>query len=1349
MSAAAPPPIATDAPATAPTAPPTLSAPSTDDIDRNTSTARHSPLPLPPLSPASKSQYAPLRSQLASLQSDLVSELEEELSQPSKVDVGGVKDICRYFQSEYVKVADKWLARQRDKTAPAVIPDALLVEVPLLPPEWRVRIWKILLACHNKDESLIRNHIATNPLPPLPASYLPSPSDGTEEGNGEDGIEMLASPRRRRSEKNGHQTEHIEQAKLIHRDVCRTRVGMARIKPEYRQHLSLLLDVYCRSRGVEYKQGLNELLVPLLVLCEESQDATLDTCYNLFYALIHRFLPSIFSHSDFESLRCTFRAFRLLLLYFDPQLGTHIDRSGILPELYATAWFITLFARDCPLELLWCVWDFYLVEDDPYLHNFLALALLMQERERLLSLDGGQLPVALRRLHLSNLLPLLSTARTLRQQTPPSLLNHLHVLSSPSSTAQVLEMRATYDSLLPAICVPAAELVQQAHSDVSVSGGVKYLLLDVREKRQWENGHIATAVHVNPSVLFEPSRVAQLMRDYQHLNGQHLCILSNDMRTYQQLADIAQATVDKSTDTGAAQPLLDAFLAAIRETSMNEVEEHRLYLTPKELMLMEREDKRREEARKWRLGAGAAPPVAAVITKEKGSSRSLSPAPPLPAVIPPPNVDDSLAATASSPATSVASPVVNTAETAASSDSSPSPADAAEPPIADIVYSFPATSPLMDPYTASFVHLFLSNGFSHVSVCEGGYKACHELVMGYKKQHEQQKKAQAAAASPTAATAAAAAAAATAPSSAFAVATAPSQSIELVDHTAINCLCCSPHLYDMWRANKQRQQQEALKKAERDRQAAEKKAQQEQAAAEKEKQRAAKAEHDRKTKEEAEQERQKRREAGEVVEDPLDTAAVAHAAADKLNSWKKWLSDKSKAAGSGASTPRGLSPAPVAADNASAAAVDKKQPVAADGSVPTPPVAAAVAPAAQPGKHIPHSSSSSTASSYFSKLKSEAQAFAKKLAEPTPATAKQQRQPPAPIDLRVWQAEGAIALFNAHEVRRVAGSTQGMLLPRVLAVSDDYVMALRLDTGAKGSSGKDKEGKTKEVSGAGWLDSVVKAVSANVANVATAVNTAVASDGAAPKTAQPITAGTAGAAASANAPSVPASPSSAAFSLAPAEDTLESSDTPADSAPQTPTASSTPSTNEPAPTDAASTTSSSAFTSPPNAAAAPTVPPSPSSLSLTQATNAPFSLTTATHGILTLRRPLTQLERITSKKERPAVLTFHWRVEASGQQPVQIMYVLDRPKECIEVVKRRYTAAKLKKRQEEEDEEEEDDEDEEGDEESKDASETSGATKEAETEEPDAKQASQPVAVGEVKSDEAAAAAATGAVPDL
>ena len=336
-------------------------------------------------------------------------------------------------------------------------------------------------------------------------------------------------------------------------------------------------------------------------------------------------------------------------------------------------------------------------------------------------------------------------------------------------------MRATYDSLLPAVCVPAAELVQQAHSDVSVSGGVKYLLLDIREKRQWENGHIATAVHVNPTVLFTRAATAQLIADYSHLKGQHICLLGNDMRTYTQLADIAQAAVDRSPDTTAAQPLLDAFLAAIRDTGTAEVEQHRMYLTPRELLAMEKEDRRREEARKWRLGAGAAPPIAALISKDKAISRSPSPAQPPPSLPTPPTVPDSPAAGATTPpiAASSASSAAATADSAASADAAP----AAE---AELVYSFPATSPLMDPYTASFVHLFLENGFSHVSVCDGGYYACHELIMSYKKQQEQQKKTAPTAAAPTTATPPAAASSSTASSAA--TATAPGQTIELVDH---------------------------------------------------------------------------------------------------------------------------------------------------------------------------------------------------------------------------------------------------------------------------------------------------------------------------------------------------------------------------------------------------------------------------------------------------------------------------------------------------------------------------------------------------------------------------------------
>jgi hypothetical protein len=39
------------------------------------------------------------------------------------------------------------------------------------------------------------------------------------------------------------------------------------------------------------------------------------------------------------------------------------------------------------------------------------------------------------------------------------------------------------------------------------------------------------------------------------------------------------------------------------------------------------------------------------------------------------------------------------------------------------------TSPLMDSYTFTFLCLFMAHGFPYVSVCAGGFAACHDLVM--------------------------------------------------------------------------------------------------------------------------------------------------------------------------------------------------------------------------------------------------------------------------------------------------------------------------------------------------------------------------------------------------------------------------------------------------------------------------------------------------------------------------------------------------------------------------------------------------------------------------------------------
>ena len=1292
----------------------------------NTSVQRLSPHPLPPLSPTSSLAYRPLLSQLSSLQSDLLSELEDELS-TSKLDTSAIKDIAHYFLNEYIKVGDKWSAKHREKEIQKAegggggggpklseIPDSVLIECPLIQPAWRVRLWKLLLGCANKDETLIAQHLQMHPLGEGGEQFT---AEGIEEGEGEDDA---VAHSQRRSEKAGHQAETIAQDRLIHRDVTRTRPHDPRLLPSYRSSLSLLLTFYCRSRGVAYKQGLNEILTPLLILTQE-QGAPLDVAYNLFYSLIQRFLPSIFSDSDFIGLRCIFRSFRLLLLYFDPQLALCVDQHDILPELYATPWFITLFARDCHLDVLFFLWDVYLIEDDPFFHYFLALALLIQQRDRLLSLDASSLPISLRQLRLSSLLPLLSKARALREQTPAAMRQHLMDITFTVRQAEVLEIISTHDSLLPATSISAAELLQPVIAEGADGPPIRYILVDIREKRQWENGHVAGARHLNPCVLFDEEKLSQAMAEFEAVKGQHLCIIGPDMRAYNTL--LAQATAASTASAGgagtvAAMPVLEEFQAAIRNATVDAEEGHRMYLTPRELLGMEKEDMKREAARKWQQGKGAAPPVAAALTGLTGRLLSRSPSPaPLAASTPPPTLP-----LEPSSSTSAAAPPAapSAANDAAVSDATSTPSAVATPVLN---LTFPATSPVTDPYTASFVHVFLQRGFPHVSVCEGGYPACHELILNLNKQKSKAQPAAAALSPPP-------------PPSTAVVAPAVALVPELVSHHPINCLCCSPQLYVRWREDKKKLKEEMEKKAERERVAAEKKARDEAEkerqrllAAEKERERVAKAEQEKKAREEAAAERQRRRDAGEVVEEPMEptAAAVAAAASEKLNSLKRWLNDKSKAA-SGRHSPQPQAQ-PLSVAPAVAVAQEKKEGAevtpAAKPQVDAAPATNGVLSGAAAAPSTAVATVPSSASSYFSKLHSQASVLAKKLAEnaaalaaapppPPPATPRQrlaaqlalekrvEKEQSTSVDLREWMKDGSISLFTAHEVRRIEQSSQGLLVPRVLAVTDTFIITLRPDNSK--TAGKDRERRGSDDSaaaavatGSGWFDRVVGAVQ-QVAVAATAPPVPTAATVAASVSKAESEASVASAAS--------AAASASAFSLAPADDPSLMVDGDGQPDPNPPPES---------PSNVAGPASPTSFRSisPPSPASSSSTAPL-GSVSMTHPTNEAFSILGTGHAYIHSKRPIVLLDRITSKKERPCLLTFHWKTPVSSSTaPVTgpplsgpSLFVIDRPKECIDVVRRKYAQAKRREKEERdnrsEDAEEEEEEDEEEEEEEED-----------------------------------------------
>lgn len=278
----------------------------------------------------------------------------------------------------------------------------------------------------------------------------------------------------------------------IEKDVERTRPGLARFKqPAVRGALLRLLSLFCARRGVSYMQGLNELLAPFVLLADTGGNPRV--VYSLFSEFLTRFAPWMLDTSEsrvFEVLKRAFKYFGRLLLYHDPQLFWLLEREMMTPDLYATSWFVTLFARNFTVETVLALWDLLLLEDNPLGTCFFGLALLLSKREELLAIDPSRLPETLMMLGAKGpdeVRALWKVASDLREtKTPPSFQRLmadrlLHSLGTPTQKAL-----SAARSMQASVCL-------QATPDDITEGDAQYFTWDCRTKAEYSAGHLAQA----------------------------------------------------------------------------------------------------------------------------------------------------------------------------------------------------------------------------------------------------------------------------------------------------------------------------------------------------------------------------------------------------------------------------------------------------------------------------------------------------------------------------------------------------------------------------------------------------------------------------------------------------------------------------------------------------------------------------------------------------------------------------------------------------------------------------------------------------------------------------------------
>ncbi|CEG40007.1 tbc1 domain family member related [Plasmopara halstedii] len=399
--------------------------------------------------------------------------------------------------------------------------------------------------------------------------------------------------------------EDLDNQRVIAADAVRTRSNEPRFQASETVELVVkLLTYYCKCRNIRYKQGMNEVLAPFLLLTERKDGFNEETplaegvVFQCFYALIDRFLPHMFIDKEFQSLQCSLQLFRLLMLYHDPELCHYLDQHDMTPELYVTPWFMTLFARSLPPETVFYLWDFFLLEKDPYVPHFVAYALVKAHRKKIFQADIAMLPQVLSSLTFSSceeLEQICADALLISELTPKSFkrdlffschggypdaitlfLDHLHASSSlqvyPEELVQSFMARLVFqhkkklaveqtssgedsqqDPLnLESLWSPSKdqEPLLSSYSDIDGKDGakaLKFILLDCRPALEYHKLHLSLSHHIDPDIMERPDALDRLMKGFARMKGCHFCFVGPSVDSASEKFSLSKTVVNPIT----------------------------------------------------------------------------------------------------------------------------------------------------------------------------------------------------------------------------------------------------------------------------------------------------------------------------------------------------------------------------------------------------------------------------------------------------------------------------------------------------------------------------------------------------------------------------------------------------------------------------------------------------------------------------------------------------------------------------------------------------------------------------------------------------------------------------------
>ncbi|KAF9090047.1 hypothetical protein BGX29_002890 [Mortierella sp. GBA35] len=179
--------------------------------------------------------------------------------------------------------------------------------------------------------------------------------------------------------------EHSPYERIIQRDLARTFPQVDMFKEEGgkgQEMLGNILKAYSLyDPHVGYCQGLGFLVGPLLMNMDEKE------AFCVFVRLMETYDMRTMFTLNMEGLQLRLYQFSALLSEHLPMLHAHLSFHSIHAAMYASQWFLSLFAYTYPLPLVLRVYDVVFTEGAPETIMRVAVALLKKNEERLMQLQ--------------------------------------------------------------------------------------------------------------------------------------------------------------------------------------------------------------------------------------------------------------------------------------------------------------------------------------------------------------------------------------------------------------------------------------------------------------------------------------------------------------------------------------------------------------------------------------------------------------------------------------------------------------------------------------------------------------------------------------------------------------------------------------------------------------------------------------------------------------------------------------------------------------------------------------------------------------------------------------------------